>query len=97
LLITPTLPIPAFDIGKEYPDDIKEYASPPSTLEIGWWSWTPFTYPFNLTKQPAATIPCGFTKKDKLPIGLQVVGPLFGEKQVLQACYAFEKSFTLKQ
>ena len=51
--------------------------------------WTPFSYPFNLTQQPACTIPCGLTK-DGLPIGLQFVGPMFGDALVLRAARAYE-------
>ena len=46
--------------------------------------WTPFSYPFNLTQQPACTIPCGLTS-DGLPIGLQLVGPMFADALVLRA------------
>ncbi len=51
--------------------------------------WTPFSYPFNLTQQPACTIPCGLTRGG-LPIGLQLVGPMFGDALVLRAARAFE-------
>ena len=51
--------------------------------------WTPFTYPFNLTRQPAAVVPCGFTAAG-LPVALQIVGPLYGDAAVLQAAHAFE-------
>ena len=51
--------------------------------------WTPFSYPFNLTQQPACTIPCGLTS-DGLPIGLQLVGPMFGDALVLRAARAYE-------
>jgi aspartyl-tRNA(Asn)/glutamyl-tRNA(Gln) amidotransferase subunit A len=51
--------------------------------------WTPFSYPFNLTQQPACTIPCGFTSEG-LPIGLQLVGPMFGDALVLRAARAYE-------
>ena len=51
--------------------------------------WTPFSYPFNLSQQPAASIPCGLTG-DGLPIGLQLVGPMFGDALVLRACRAYE-------
>jgi aspartyl-tRNA(Asn)/glutamyl-tRNA(Gln) amidotransferase subunit A len=51
--------------------------------------WTPFSYPFNLTQQPACSIPCGLTS-DGLPIGLQIVGPMFGDALVLRAARAYE-------
>ncbi|HEX3791977.1 MAG TPA: amidase [Pseudonocardiaceae bacterium] len=80
LLLTPTLPIPAFEAGQEVPTG---WAQP------RWTSWTPFTYPFNLTQQPAASVPCGFTTAG-LPVGLQVVGPRHADGRVLAACRAFE-------
>jgi aspartyl-tRNA(Asn)/glutamyl-tRNA(Gln) amidotransferase subunit A len=51
--------------------------------------WTPFSYPFNLTQQPAITVPCGVTKAG-LPMGLQIVGPMFGDALVLRAARAYE-------
>ena len=59
LLVTPTLPIPAFEAGK---------LSPVDDGTGKWVNWTPFSYPFNLTQQPAASVPCGFTKAG-LPVG----------------------------
>ncbi|HEX2197017.1 MAG TPA: amidase [Burkholderiales bacterium] len=78
LLVTPTLAVPAFDVGREYPEGNKR-----------WTDWTPFTYPFNLTGQPAASIPCGFTQAG-LPVGLHIVGPRFADALVLRAARAFE-------
>jgi aspartyl-tRNA(Asn)/glutamyl-tRNA(Gln) amidotransferase subunit A len=80
LLLTPTLPIPAFEAGRAVPE---------GWPGRGWPSWTPFTYPFNLTQQPAATVPCGFTA-DGLPVGLQIVGPRHGDALVLRAARAYE-------
>jgi aspartyl-tRNA(Asn)/glutamyl-tRNA(Gln) amidotransferase subunit A len=80
LLLTPTIPIPAFEAGVEVP--------PGSGLRR-WTGWTPFTYPFNLTQQPAASVPCGFTAAG-LPVGLQIVGRRFDDLGVLQAAAAFE-------
>jgi aspartyl-tRNA(Asn)/glutamyl-tRNA(Gln) amidotransferase subunit A len=82
LLVTPTLAVPAFDVGREFP---------PSPDNKRWTDWTPFTYPFNLTGQPAASIPCGFTKSG-LPVGLQIVGPRFADALVLRAARAFESA-----
>jgi len=81
LLLTPTLPLPAFAAGIECP-----------VMADGsrWTEWTPFSYPFNLTRQPAATVPCGLTSAG-LPAGLQIVGPSFADAAVLQAARAFEK------
>ncbi|GIT27581.1 MAG: hypothetical protein CM1200mP41_36250 [Gammaproteobacteria bacterium] len=49
----------------------------------------PFTYPFNFTGQPAASVPCGFTS-DGLPVGLQIVGRWRDEATVLRAAACFE-------
>jgi aspartyl-tRNA(Asn)/glutamyl-tRNA(Gln) amidotransferase subunit A len=80
LLVTPTLPIPAFAAGVEVP---------PGWPAPRWTSWTPFTYPFNLTQQPAASVPCGRTA-DGLPIGLQIVGPRHADTGVLAAAKAYQ-------
>ena len=78
LLVTPTLAVPAFEAGREFPPGGSR-----------WTDWTPFTYPFNLTQQPAASIPCGFTKAG-LPVGLHIVGPKYADALVLCAARAFE-------
>ncbi len=80
LLLTPSLPIPAFAAGLEMPDPERQER---------WADWTPYTYPFNLTQQPACSVPCGFTA-DGLPAGLQIVGPAHGEALVLRAARAYE-------
>ncbi|MFZ4787218.1 MAG: amidase [Rhizobiales bacterium] len=81
LLLTPSLALPAFEAGRNVPAD-------PSWGE-DWTRWTPFTYPFNLTMQPAATVPCGLSH-DGMPIGLQIVGPMNADALVLRAAKAFE-------
>jgi aspartyl-tRNA(Asn)/glutamyl-tRNA(Gln) amidotransferase subunit A len=81
LLLTPSLPIPAFEAGFEVP--------PGSGMER-WPDWTPFSHPFNLTRQPAASVPCGFTS-DGLPAGLQIVGPSHADALVLRAARAYEQ------
>jgi aspartyl-tRNA(Asn)/glutamyl-tRNA(Gln) amidotransferase subunit A len=80
LIATPATAVPAFDA-------VPAGARPmtPETM-LG---WTPFSYPFNLTQQPACTVPCGFTQTG-LPIGLQLVGPMFGDALVLRAARAYE-------
>ena len=57
-----------------------------------WRDAIPYTLPFNLTGLPAATLPCGLTD-DGLPVGLQVVGPKFAERAILEACLAIEPLF----
>lgn len=59
-------------------------------------SWTDFVYPFNFTTQPAATVPCGFTKEG-LPVGLQIVGKHFDDAGLLRASYAFEQAFQWRE
>jgi aspartyl-tRNA(Asn)/glutamyl-tRNA(Gln) amidotransferase subunit A len=54
-----------------------------------WWEWSPFTYPFNLTQQPAAAVPCGLTTLG-LPVSMQIVGAKYSDALVLRAAYAFE-------
>jgi aspartyl-tRNA(Asn)/glutamyl-tRNA(Gln) amidotransferase subunit A len=81
LLLTPTLPIPAFEAGVEVP------AGWPRER---WTSWTPFTYPFNMTQQPAASVPCGFA--EGLPVGLQIVGPRHADNAVLAAAHAYQQA-----
>src|SRR6267143_6077546 len=78
LLVTPTLAVAAFDVGQEFPPGRKR-----------WIDWTPFSFPFNLTQQPAASIPCGVTQAG-LPVGLHLVGPRYAEARVLRAARAFE-------
>ena len=80
LLLTPSVPILPFPVGRDVPD--------PATQDR-WTEWAPFSYPFNLTRQPAASLPCGLAGNG-LPVGLQVVGPLNHDALVLRACHAFE-------
>jgi aspartyl-tRNA(Asn)/glutamyl-tRNA(Gln) amidotransferase subunit A len=77
LLLTPTMAAPAFGT------DRSERPYQPSI------AWSPFTYPFNLTCEPAATVPCGWTEAG-LPVGLQIVAPRFREGLVFRAAAAFE-------
>jgi aspartyl-tRNA(Asn)/glutamyl-tRNA(Gln) amidotransferase subunit A len=80
LLLTPAVAVPAFETGGDVP---------PGSDDPGWPSWTPFTYPFNLTQQPAGSVPCGFTRAG-LPVGLQIVGPRYRDALVLTAMAAYE-------
>jgi aspartyl-tRNA(Asn)/glutamyl-tRNA(Gln) amidotransferase subunit A len=83
LLLTPSLALPAFEAGHETPAD--------GSLGSDWTAWTPYTYPFNITRQPAATVPCGLSS-DGLPLGLQIVGPMNADALVLRAAKAFESA-----
>ena len=84
LLATPALAVPAFELGRIVP---REPAGP----EDDWTWWTPFSYPFNLTQQPALSVPCGFTKEG-LPVGLQLVAPPYREDLALRAAHAFQSA-----
>lgn len=69
-----------------------ELLTDPATQQE-WIEWTPFSYPFNLTRQPAASVPCGLTSAG-LPIGLQIVGRMYDDALVLRAARAFERTMT---
>jgi aspartyl-tRNA(Asn)/glutamyl-tRNA(Gln) amidotransferase subunit A len=86
LLLTPQMPLEAFEAGKNFPDgrDMHE-----------WVDWCPFTYPFNLTMQPAASVPCGFGDEG-LPVAFQLVGRRYDDSTVLRAARAYEKAHPFK-
>ena len=84
VLLTPTVAVPPLPIGVDNPETI-------NGRRISIFGWTPFTYPFNMTGQPASSVPCGFTG-DGRPVGLQVVGRRFDEYTVLRASAAFEQA-----
>ncbi|MEP6783700.1 MAG: amidase [Acidobacteriota bacterium] len=84
LLLTPGVSVPAFE------------AKAPEEWELkmeNFLGWTPFSFPFNLTQQPAAVVPCGLTRSG-LPIALQIVGPMHGDAMVLRAARAYESTRT---
>ncbi len=81
LVLTPTLPITAFPAGLDQPGSV-------AGRRTEYLSWTAFTYPFNVSGQPAATVPCGTV--DGLPVGLQIVGRRGEDALVLRAAAAFE-------
>lgn len=89
LLLTPMVPIPPFKAEQDGPDDMDE--CPP----VPWARWTPFSYPFNVTGQPAASVPCGWTAAG-MPVAFQVVGPRFSDLAVLRLCAAWEREFDWK-
>lgn len=83
LLVTPALAVPPFPVGRDAPDV-------PTDNEASALRWSPFTYAFNLTGQPAISVPCGRTNAD-LPVGLQLVGRRFEDATVLRAARAWEQ------
>ncbi|KKD03299.1 amidase [Streptomyces sp. WM6386] len=80
LLVTPTVPITAFEAGAEVPK---------GSGHRRWTGWTPFTYPFNMTQQPAASVPVG-VDGDGLPVGLQIVAARHRDDLVLRAAHALD-------
>jgi len=82
ILLSPVLPVASLDAGKNIPGHL---------ADRNLVSWVYYTYPFNLTGQPAATICAGFSS-DGMPIGLQIVGRALGEYDVMRAAAAFERS-----
>ena len=88
LLLTPTMPVTALKAGREMPE----------TGDFGddWLNWSPYTYPFNLTQQPAASVPCGLARNG-LPMGVQIVGPLRADMAVLRAARAVEQTMPISR
>jgi len=85
LLLTPQMPVAAWSVdagANDGPNDAE--GRPMSFLDR-----VPFMYPFNLTGQPAANVPCGFTAEG-LPVGLQIVGRWHDDASVLRAAAGFE-------
>jgi len=84
LLLTPTLAIAGFPVHMQGPEVI-------DGKMVSSADWLPFTFPMNMTGQPAATVPVGFTKED-LPVGLQIVGRHLDDPLVLRASRCFERA-----
>ncbi len=77
-LVTPTLPRTSMPLDQMViADHVPKYV--------------PYTFPANLTGQPAVTIPCGFSSH-RLPVGLQLIGRPFGESELLRIAYAYEQA-----
>ena len=85
ILITPTLITPAIGINNTLLDLVEVDGKKTNATD-----WTCYTYPFNFSGHPAASIPCGWSK-DGLPIGMQIVGKRFDEVSVFQVSKAFEE------
>ncbi|HEX3432328.1 MAG TPA: amidase [Rhizomicrobium sp.] len=81
-VLTPSVATTAFETGK---------LAPMHEDGNAWISWTPYSFPFNLTQQPAASMPCGFAR-DGLPIGLQIAGRMYDDAGVLAVCAAYEQA-----
>ena len=83
-LITPTVSVAAFPAERLIPAHWPQHP-------WDWLQWAEFSHPFNMSWNPAATVPCGFTAEG-LPVGLQIVGRRFDDLGVLQASAAFERA-----
>ena len=82
LLLTPAVSVAAFPAERLQPAHWPQHP-------WDWIQWAEFSYPFNFSGNPAASIPCGMTAEG-LPVGLQIVGRRFADLTVLQASAAFE-------
>jgi len=87
LILTPSTAVPAFKA--------RPAGHTPMTSEA-MLGWTPFSYPFNLSQQPAISLPCGLTAEG-LPMGVQLVGPMFGDALVLQAAHALQGCYPVQR
>ncbi len=86
LLLTPTMPLTALKVGRVMPEGEDD--------DGDWTDWSPYTYPFNLTQQPAASVPCGLARNG-LPMGAQLVGRLGEDALVLRAARAVEQALPM--
>jgi aspartyl-tRNA(Asn)/glutamyl-tRNA(Gln) amidotransferase subunit A len=82
-LISPTVPIPAFEVGAEVPAGFA-YRS--------WVEWVPYSYPINLSQQPACSVPCGFSAAG-LPIGIQLISGRAEDEKLLSACLTYQRMY----
>ncbi|WP_353248552.1 amidase [Salinisphaera sp. T31B1] len=83
LLLTPTLPLEAFAVNHQVPPDSDMH---------DWQEWANFSYPFNLTGQPGASVPCGFTDNG-LPIGFQLTAERYQDTRIMSACRAYMDAY----
>jgi aspartyl-tRNA(Asn)/glutamyl-tRNA(Gln) amidotransferase subunit A len=79
VIVTPTMPTPAFKLGEKVQDPLQMYLSDIYTISV------------NLAGVPAIVVPCGLSS-GKLPIGLQIIGRPFEEDKIIRAAYAYEQA-----
>jgi aspartyl-tRNA(Asn)/glutamyl-tRNA(Gln) amidotransferase subunit A len=79
-IVTPTSPTAAFKVGEKTDDPLQMYLSDIFTISV------------NLAGNCGVSVPCGFTTKPKLPIGLQILGKAFGEETILRVAHAYEQA-----
>ena len=80
------MPVTALKVGREVPDS--------GDFGDDWINWSPYTYPFNLTQQPAASVAVGLAANG-LPMGVQIVGPPRADDVVLRAARAIEQALPM--
>lgn len=83
LLLTPTSIVAPFETIHRMPPEWDTKRA---------WVWELPTFPFNFSRQPALTVPCGFTDSE-LPVGLQVVGPIYEDARTLRAARAYQEAY----
>ena len=79
VILTPTSPTTAFEIGTRSNNPLEMYLADICTVSV------------NIAGLPGMSIPCG-NDKDGMPIGLQIIGPRFGEDKIFRAAYTFEQN-----
>ncbi|MBE2167934.1 MULTISPECIES: amidase [unclassified Cobetia] len=83
LLLTPSVAVTPFALNHQVPPDSQMH---------DWEEWAPFSYPFNLSGQPAASVPCGFTSQG-LPVGFQLAGGKHDDVRLLRAAAAYMDAY----
>jgi aspartyl-tRNA(Asn)/glutamyl-tRNA(Gln) amidotransferase subunit A len=86
VLVGPVMPVPAYRAERDVPEGFADED----------WSWCPYTYPWNLTGLPAASVPIGFTQGG-LPVGVQIIGGMGAEDKILRAAAAIEQALPVFQ
>jgi aspartyl-tRNA(Asn)/glutamyl-tRNA(Gln) amidotransferase subunit A len=81
LLVGPVMPVPPYAVQRYVPEGFADED----------WRWCPYTYPWNMTGQPAVSVPIGFTGSG-LPVGVQIIGWMGSEAQLLRAAAVIERS-----
>jgi aspartyl-tRNA(Asn)/glutamyl-tRNA(Gln) amidotransferase subunit A len=85
VIISPQMPCAALPLGRDLPDRWN------ADMRLEHWiDWSPFTYPLNLTRHPAASVPIGFDGS-RMPIAMQVIGAHFDDRRVMRVARAFER------
>lgn len=82
ILVCPTAPTPAYKIGEVVSDPLAMYKGDLMTINL------------NLAGLPAVVVPCGFAEEEgvKLPVGVQMIGRMFGEQELLRVAHVYEQT-----